>query len=106
VKVDRFQHLWKFENALPVLCSTAYIVDRKMAIKSDHQNLNDLPVAAITNVAFNMSLIITPEKLVFYWKWITFLHFKTPHGHQEVKNVRKGLQRCNTSGAFDLLLSL
>ena len=69
MKVGRFQHLWEFENALPVLCSTAYIVDRKLAIKSDHQNVNDLPVATITNVVFNMSLIITPEKLVFfYWK--------------------------------------
>lgn len=65
MKVDRFQHLWEVENALPVLCSTAYTVDRKPAIKSDHQNLNDLPVATLTNVVFNMSLIITPEKVVF-----------------------------------------
>jgi len=65
VKVDRCQHLWEEKNALPALCSTAYTVDRKLAIKRGHQNLNDLPVAALTNVVFNMSLIITPEKLVF-----------------------------------------
>ena len=65
MKVDRFQHLWEDENAHTVLCSTAYTVDRKLAIKSDHQNLYDLPVATLTNVVFNMSLIITPEKHVF-----------------------------------------
>jgi hypothetical protein len=65
MKFDKFQHLWEVENELPVLCSTAYTVDRKLVIKIDHQNLNDLPVANLTNVVFNMSLIITLEKLVF-----------------------------------------
>jgi hypothetical protein len=43
----------------------AYTVDRKLANKSDHHKLNDLPVATLTNVVFNVSLIITPEALVF-----------------------------------------